>query len=110
MYGKGDLSAGWVYKGKVEIWPGRVRLDQRLTLLHEMAHWHTDRSGHSAAFWDTAWSLYLRFMPRSIPFVLASECAYRTGALHAAVRAGVVDAERALSDPFLRRAVPSAGA
>lgn len=108
------ISAGWTRKdvpvvaqqGTIELWAGTARRDQRLVLLHEIAHWFLAKHHHSPTFWAVAWSLYVEFMPRSLDYVLGREAMYRTGALRAAVKAGIVDANTAMDNPHLRKAVP----
>jgi len=66
--------------GGVTITTGRDRRDQRLVLLHEMAHWLTPGEYHGPVFWDKAWELYRRYgVP--IRYALARERGYRRGAL-----------------------------
>lgn len=91
-----ELSAGSADfgGGAICLYRGSLRMSQRLVLLHELAHWIT-REHHTSRFWDVAWVLYRRYAPRSLAFALESEARYRTGALRAAVRAGVVTAQEA---------------
>ncbi|MGD0038959.1 MAG: hypothetical protein ABSE84_00870 [Isosphaeraceae bacterium] len=49
---RGDLSSGDQEGNQVAIRAGRSLLDQRRVLLHELAHWLTDR-GHTELFWST---------------------------------------------------------
>lgn len=112
-YPVADLSGAYTHifppfaaeSGDIEVWPGRARRDQRLVLLHEIAHWYVPGHRHDARFWTAAWSLYRKFMPRSLDYVLGREAIYRTGALRAAIKAGIVGAEAAYNNPHLRRAV-----
>lgn len=56
------LSSGWcnLSTGTIMIHAGTARRDQRLVLLHEMAHWLV-QAGHTRAFWATAFTLYRRY-------------------------------------------------
>ena len=47
--------------GGVVIPAGTCRKDQKLLLLHELAHWLTPGEQHSAVYWDQAWRLYRRY-------------------------------------------------
>ena len=41
---------------------GRCRTDQKMLLLHEMAHWLLPpEEAHGSLFWDKAWELYRRY-------------------------------------------------
>lgn len=80
------LSSGSYYKptacrpARVVVTAGRDRRDQKLVLLHELAHWLTPAGEHhSARFWDTAWRLYRRYRV-SLRYALKHEGAYRTSA------------------------------
>jgi hypothetical protein len=39
---------------------GTARRDQKLVLLHELAHWLV-QAGHTRTFWETAFALYRRY-------------------------------------------------
>lgn len=58
----GFHSSGTTYTGfnkKIIVRYGSDELDQRLVLLHELAHWISPKnSGHTVRFWKTAWMLY----------------------------------------------------
>lgn len=56
---------------------GFRRFREKLTLLHELAHWLTPgKASHSREFWVIAWGLYRRYrLP--IRAVLRKEYAYR---------------------------------
>lgn len=47
----------------ITITAGKSRVDQKLVLLHEIAHLigSKEREGHSPRFWDIAWDLYRTF-------------------------------------------------
>lgn len=54
-----------------------ARDDQRLTLLHELAHWLCGPGEHHPPlFWDTAWRLYRRYKV-PINYAKAREGSYR---------------------------------
>ena len=107
------LTAGWVEfdPPRVVVFHGTLRYSQRMTLLHELAHWwiattYSAVEYHTARFWDAAWRLYQKFMPHSLSLCLELESRYMTGALRSAVRAGIVDPLTAAENPHLRRDVP----
>ena len=56
------LSSGWCHMatGTIMIHAGTAHRDQKLVLLHELAHWLV-RAGHTTTFWDTAFALYRRY-------------------------------------------------
>jgi len=83
------FSCGSTHGNLIRVFHGWLRKDQRLILLHELAHWLTGE-GHTRKFWDCAWALYLRYMPRSIPFVLQRELPDSKGARYTARRAGLL--------------------
>lgn len=60
-------------------------VDQKIVLLHELAHWLTPDEHHSPRFWDKAWELYHRYRV-PIRYAKLREGAYRKGALVAASR------------------------
>ena len=68
-------------EGRVVVTAGRSRKDQKLVLLHELAHWLLPYSEqHGSNFWDKAWELYRRY---GVPVLYAKgrEGSYRKGAL-----------------------------
>lgn len=87
---RGDFSRGqWDHRDTVTVWAGPHAFDQRMVLLHELAHWLTG-GGHTPGFWELTWQLYLRHLPRRYwRYALASEGGYRAHALYAAERLGV---------------------
>ncbi|HEX6139064.1 MAG TPA: hypothetical protein VF013_01210 [Candidatus Limnocylindria bacterium] len=90
------------HAGAISISAGSDPDDQRLTLLHELAHWTAPlpRRGrgrvahHDAAFYRTAFALYLRH-GLSAPAALAGESARYPSALRHARALGVPGAEEA---------------
>ena len=111
-YPVADMTGAWTIKaspsprtGVIEVWPGRSRRDQRFVLLHEIAHWYMPGHRHDRYFYECAWGLYQKFMPRSLGYILGREATGSTAALRAAVKAGIVDAKVAADDPHLRKAV-----
>jgi hypothetical protein len=88
--------------GIVSVVAGRDPIDQRLTLLHELAHWVTPIprnrrrriSHHDAAFYDAAFALYRR---HGVPdaTAIAGESARYPSSLGHARRLGVPGAEEA---------------
>ncbi len=91
--------------GSVSVVAGRDPIDQRLTLLHELAHWLTPTPRgrrrrtrhHDAAFYTTAFALYRR---HGVPdaAALAGESARYPSSLAHARRLGVPGAEEAWRD------------
>ena len=72
--------------GRVVITAGKDRRDQKLVLLHELAHWLSAvYEHHGPTFWDKAWQLYRRY---GVPILYAKqrEGTYRKGALAAYCR------------------------
>ena len=60
-----------------------IRDDQRLTLLHELAHWLSPiGEHHGPQFWDKAWEMFRRY---NVPILYAKvrEGNYRKGAIAA---------------------------
>src|SRR6266540_652846 len=52
-------SSGRCYPARIVITAGRSLKDQRLVLLHELAHWLAPTGEHhSESFWERAWALY----------------------------------------------------
>lgn len=67
--------------GRIHITAGTSLVDQRLVVLHELAHWIVVRSknqGHTAKFWDTAFDLYSKY--GDIDYAQVREFKYREGA------------------------------
>ncbi len=62
---------------------GKERRDQKLVLLHELAHWLIPEDQyHSPTYWDKCWDLYYRYgVP--IRYALKRERDYRKGAVAA---------------------------
>jgi predicted metal-dependent hydrolase len=56
------LSSGWCHlaTSTIMIHAGTARRDQKLVLLHELAHWLV-QAGHTRTFWETAFALYRRY-------------------------------------------------
>ncbi len=74
-------TAGSSEGNEIFIREGRFRLNAKLTLLHELAHWITG-NGHTHKFWLQAWALYRQFhLPMG--YALTWESYYRQGALDA---------------------------
>lgn len=73
-------STGYTFwKGIIRFTAGLDELDQKLVLLHELAHWITLEL-HTNKFWDKAWELYRRYkIP--IRYAKTRESSYRKGAL-----------------------------
>ena len=71
--------------GRIHVTAGTDRKDQKLVLLHELAHWLTPKDHHSPRFWDKAWELYRRYRV-PLRYARIREGNYRKGALVAANR------------------------
>lgn len=72
-----------MYKNKITITAGTDRRDQKLVILHELAHWLMPKGeNHGSLFWDKAWQLYRRYKV-PIRYALLSEGNYRKGAIAA---------------------------
>jgi hypothetical protein len=93
------------HSASISVVAGSDPMDQRLTLLHELAHWLAPvahrRGGrvahHNAAFYDVAFGLYRR---HGVPdaFALAAESARYASSLTHARRLEVPGAEQAWHD------------
>ena len=80
-----DMSSGHSKNEEdaITITAGKDRKDQKLVLLHELAHWLMPKNeSHSPAFWDKTWQLFRRY---GVPMRYARqrEGAYRKGAVAA---------------------------
>ena len=73
-------SSGVCYKDHITICAGSHRVDCKMVILHELAHWVNPEIHHSAKFWDTAWDLYRHFkLP--VRYVNNREKHYRKGSV-----------------------------
>jgi hypothetical protein len=78
---------------RLTITAGKDRRDQRLVLLHELAHHLTPKANHGPAFWRAAWALYQRFgLAR---YALTRELSYKAAAVDVAIELGVRGARAA---------------
>lgn len=73
-------SSGRCYPSAIHITAGSDRMDCKLVILHELAHWVKDKRGHSAEFWDTVWVLY-HWAKLPIRYCLQREKNYRKGSI-----------------------------
>ena len=82
-------TSGVTYSDHISIVAGNNRIDARLVLLHELAHWVLPRygsaqfyghEGHTPEFWDIAWMLY-RWNKLPINYCKQREGEYRKEAL-----------------------------
>ena len=79
--GSRSSSSGTAYEThKIVVTAGSNRIDQKLVLLHELAHTMNPDEHHSIAFWDTAWALYRR-AKLPIRYCIKREKSYRVGAM-----------------------------
>lgn len=84
------------YYTKIVITAGSNRTDQKLLLLHELAHFIT-RNSHTPKFWDMAWKLY-RWAKLPMRHCKAREFEYKAEAKAAYIR------QRRASTPIKRLA------
>lgn len=83
------------YGGGVVITAGKCRKDQKLVLLHELAHWLLPHVRHNGEFWDKAWELFHRYnVP--IRYAREREGLYLKGSIAAYHRSRSVTSERPL--------------
>ena len=82
---RGSSGTAWPTLGRIHVTAGTDRKDQKLVLLHELAHWLTPKDHHSPRFWDKAWELYRRYRV-PLRYARIREGNYRKGALVAANR------------------------
>ena len=70
-------SSGVCYRTHITICAGKNRVDCKLVILHELAHWVLPQSDHhSNIFWDVAWMLYREYkLP--IRYCFKREAAYK---------------------------------
>lgn len=76
-------SSGTCYIDRIAITAGSLRKDQRLVLLHEIAHWLLPTGvHHGKAFWDLAFELYRKY---KVPmfYALSRERTYRKEVVNA---------------------------
>ena len=81
----GFSSSGLAYWSgdKISINAGQDRIDQKVVLLHELAHWIVGPvERHNGRFWDVAWELF-RWAKLPIGYTKRREGDYRKGALAA---------------------------
>jgi len=80
---RSNCSSGVCYKNHITICAGSNRIDCKLVILHELAHWSRPwGEHHSPEFWDLCWVLYREFkLP--IRYCKQREVEYRKGALAA---------------------------
>jgi hypothetical protein len=76
-------SSGVCYRTHITICGGSNRIDCKLVILHELAHWARPwGEHHSSDFWDLCWQLYREYkLP--IRYCKQREVEYRKGALAA---------------------------
>lgn len=89
------LSSGHyqVERKLIVVTAGSLRKDQRLVLLHELAHHLANVRGHGAEFWRTAWLL---FQSHGLAkYALVREADYRATATTVAVQLGIRGAVKA---------------
>ncbi len=112
----GEQSTGVTRRtdGIVAVRAGADELDQRLTLLHELAHWLAPppRRGrravhHGRAFYDIAFELYRRHGLSDADALRLESARYRSSLRHA-VALGVPGADAALATPSVHHPLTSA--
>ncbi len=85
-------TSGCCYSDYISIVAGSSKLDCKLVILHELAHWalpldrdwvwplyNKGHEGHTSEFWGTAWKLY-RWAKLPEKYCLQREGNYRKGA------------------------------
>lgn len=93
-------SSGVAYPGsdRLVVTAGSELVDQRLVLLHELAHLLVGPGHHhDRTFWRRAWGLYLADGQVSVAYALHREGAYREMALRVAVTLGLPGAAVSLA-------------
>lgn len=104
---KTNVSSSGRYKeveNRIVVTAGSSRTDQRMVLLHELAHHLTPGQHHNETFWRKAWELYLRFgLSR---YALRREFSYRTEAANVALAIGIRGAKAAAAPTRPRRRPP----
>ena len=102
---RGEASTGLARRadGLVAVRAGRDPIDQRLTLLHELAHWLTPASRrrgrsvhHGRAFYAIAFGLYRRYGLADADALRLESARYRSALRHA-VALGIDGADAALA-------------
>lgn len=87
-------SSGRYYSGehRIVVTAGSMRTDQRLVLLHEIAHALTPGQHHNETFWMIAWQLYRAY---KVPMRHAKvrEDRYRVGSVVGRIAARSADRE-----------------
>ena len=74
-------SSGVCYEKYITIVQGKDRTDNKLVILHELAHWVLlYHEGLTPRFWDLAWDLY-RWAKLPVRYCLSREKEYRKGAI-----------------------------
>ena len=69
-----------VYPVCITMNAGKDHTEQKIVLLHELAHILNPNEGHTAKFWDTAWELF-RWAKLPIRVCKIREGNYKKGAL-----------------------------
>lgn len=78
---------------RIVVTAGSDRRDQRLVVLHELAHHLTPGVRHGDVFWAVAWRLYQQY--GNAAYALKREAGYRANATTVAVRQGIRGAKAA---------------
>jgi hypothetical protein len=83
--GSGLSSSGRYYatEDRITITAGSDRQDQRLVLLHEIAHHLTPKAHHGEAFWRVAWALFREH--RLTRYALTRKTPYKAAAGRVAI-------------------------
>lgn len=64
---------------RIVVTAGSYDLDQRVVLLHELAHHRTPKRKHTYTFWEAAWDLYGKYLANDneLKYTYSREVAYR---------------------------------
>lgn len=100
----GGRSSGWTFPTfpglRISVTAGAHRRDQRLVVLHELAHCQVGiKHSHDATFWHAAWALYEQYRGPSLSlrYILENESHYKRRALTVAADRGIFGARAALA-------------
>jgi len=89
-------SSGRAWQKRIHVTAGSSRQDQKLVVLHEMAHVATPKEHHSTRFWEVAIGLYLHFKV-SHKYIIEREKTYRANFLEVAEQMGLRGSKKAIA-------------
>jgi hypothetical protein len=89
-------SGRWFATGRITIDAGTDRADQRIVLIHEVAHHLAPNHHHDGTFWGVAWELFRAYRGNvTMKRVLAREAGYKATAGRVARAMGIPGAKAA---------------